>query len=77
MGRVRSNGNFLCLVYMREKKRWEIQLYGRSFYNPPILDGNEEKDFNQKSGFDIFDFSCSIITFLPLFFSISQFYEGI
>ena len=77
MGRVRSNGNFLFLVYVREKKRWEIQLYGRSFYNPPILDGNEKKDFNQKSGFDIFDFSCSIITFLPLFFSISQFYEGI
>ena len=64
MGRVRSNSNFLCLVYMREKKRWEIQSYGPTFYNRPILGGNEEKDFNQKSRSDIFDFSCSIITFL-------------
>ena len=63
MGRVRSNGNFLRLVYVREKKRWEIQSYGPTFYNRPILGGNEEKDFNQKSRSDIFDFSCSIITF--------------
>ena len=49
-GRVRLNSNFPYLIYMREMKRWEIQSYERTFYNPLILGGSEEKDFNKKSG---------------------------